>query len=114
MFSVVLNSFVHRVPDKAQVIALAAENGCQLKRIRRSRNWILMGEEAQLHKLREQLSDAPLLWMVTAIDKVLPKPTVCLQQLLQQTPSMTIAQLVSESGCSLAEARIAIDEFEGL
>ena len=38
-----------------------------------------MGEEAQLHKLREQLSDAPLLWMVTAIDKVLPKPTVCLQ-----------------------------------
>jgi hypothetical protein len=52
--------------------------------------------------------------MVTAIDKVLPKPTVCLQQLLQKTPSMTVAQLVSESGCSLAEARIAIDEFEGL
>ncbi|CAK3057335.1 hypothetical protein VCRA2133E348_50078 [Vibrio crassostreae] len=34
--------------------------------------------------------------------------------LLAATPSMTVAQLVMESGCSMAEARRAIDEHEGL
>ncbi|MEZ9699505.1 ribosome recycling factor family protein [Vibrio sp. 10N.261.46.E12] len=114
MFSVPLNSFVHRVPDKTIIVQYAGACGCQLKRIRRSRNWLLIGEEQQLLELKEHLSDEAHQWIVIAIDKVLPKPVVCLASLLAATPSMTVAQLVMESGCSMAEARRAIDEHEGL
>ncbi|WP_299693756.1 ribosome recycling factor family protein [uncultured Vibrio sp.] len=115
MFSVPLNSFVHRVSDKSQVMAAAAECGCQLKRVRRSRHWILMAhQEHQLVEFKAMLTDDKDAWIVNAIDKVLPKPVVCLASLLAATPSMTVAQLVMESGCSMAEARRAIDEHEGL
>ncbi|PME32032.1 hypothetical protein BCV39_05335 [Vibrio sp. 10N.286.55.E10] len=114
MFSVPLNSFVHRVSDKGQVMANAAECGCQLKRVRRSRNWLLVAQEDQLVEFKTMLTHEKDGWIVIAIDKVLPKPVVCLASLLAATPSMTVAQLVMESGCSMAEARRAIDEHEGL
>ncbi|MEF1290281.1 ribosome recycling factor family protein [Vibrio sp. M260118] len=112
MISVPLNSFVHRVPDKSIVLSLASENGCQLKRVRRSRNWQLNGEEQQLRILATQLDLDAHRWIVEAIDKALPKPIVNLADLLAHTPNMTVNQLVAESGCSLKEARQAIDEFE--
>ena len=114
MFSVPLNSFVHRVSDKSQVMAHAAECGCQLKRVRRSRNWLLVAQEHQLVELKTMLTHEKDGWIAIAIDKVLPKPVVCLASQLAATPSMTVAQLVMESGCSMAEARRAIDEHEGL
>ena len=114
MFSVPLNSFVHRVSDKGQVMANATECGCQLKRVRRSRNWLLVGEENQLIQFKTMLTHEKDGWIAIAVDKVLPKPLVCLALLLAATPSMTVAQLVIESGCSMAEARRAIDEHEGL
>ncbi|KGY12554.1 hypothetical protein NM22_10285 [Vibrio tubiashii] len=112
MISVPLNSFVHRVPDKSIVLSLAIENGCQLKRIRRSRNWQLIGEEQQLRAFMTRLDLDAHRWIVDAIDKALPKPIINLADLLTQTPNMTLNQLVAKSGCSLKEARQAIDEFE--
>ena len=114
MFSVPLNSFVHRVSDKSQVMASAIECGCQLKRVRRSRNWLLVAQEHQLIEFKALLTDEKDGWIAIAIDKVLPKPVVCLASLLEATPTMTVAQLVMESGCSMAEVRRAIDEHEGL
>ncbi|NOH95956.1 ribosome recycling factor family protein [Vibrio sp. 99-70-13A1] len=114
MFSVPLNSFVHRVHDKEQVLDCASLESCSLKRIRRSRHWLLTGSEEQLRKLQSTLSDEHDLWIKSAIDKALPIPIVCLESLLAETPNLTIKQLVSLSGCSLAEARLAMDEFEGL
>ncbi|WP_261886689.1 ribosome recycling factor family protein [Vibrio pomeroyi] len=114
MFSVPLNSFVHRVSDKSQVMANATECGCQLKRVRRSRNWLLVAQEQQLIEFKTLLTNEKDGWIAIAIDKALPKPMVCLASLLAATPSMTVAQLVMESGCSMAEARRAIDEHEGL
>ena len=114
MFSVPLNSFVHRVSDKSQLMANAAECGCQLKRVRRSRNWMLVAQERQLVEFKTMLTHEKDGWIAIAIDKVLPKPVVCLASLLVATHSMTVAQLIMESGCSMAEARRAIDEHEGL
>ncbi|WKY60000.1 ribosome recycling factor family protein [Vibrio sp. SNU_ST1] len=114
MFSVPLNSFVHRVSDKSQVMASADECGCQLKRVRRSRNWLLVAQEHQLVEFKMMLTHEKDGWIGIAIDKVLPKPVVCLASLLAATPAMTVAQLVMESGCSMAEARRAIDEHEAL
>lgn len=112
MLSVILNSFVHRVPDKSHVLALAHQTGCQLKRIRRSRNWLLSGQEDQLRLLSGLLNQAPHLWIVKAIDTALPQPVVNLQALIAETPTLTVNQLVKQTGCSLSEARQALDEFE--
>ncbi|MGF1709412.1 ribosome recycling factor family protein [Vibrio kagoshimensis] len=114
MFSVPLNSFVHRVHDKAQVLDYVSRESCSLKRVRRSRHWLLTGSEEQLRKLQSTLSDEHDLWIKDAIDKSLPTPIVCLEGLLVDTPNLTLKQLVSLSGCSMAEARLAMDEFEGL
>jgi len=114
MISVPLNSFVHRVPDKSIIATLAMKYSCQLKRIRRSRNWLLSGQEAQLRMLTTELREEHHLWIAKAIEKVLPTPRLSLSQVLAQTPNMTLNQLVSETGCSLLEARQAIDEFEDL
>ena len=114
MYSVPLNSFVHRVSDKSQVMANATECGCQLKRVRRSRNWLLVAQDHQLIEFKALLIHKKDDWIAIAIDKVLPKPVMCLASLLAATPTMTITQLVMESGCSMAEARCAIDDHEGL
>lgn len=114
MISVPLNSFVHRVADKAQVIQLMTEQGCQIKRIRRSRNWLLSGEEVSLRQLMSQLTTEDTRWIVTAIDKTLPTPVVDIAALIANSPNITINQLVAQSGCTVSEARLAIDEFEDL
>ena len=113
MISVPLNSFVHRVNDKAQVISAIVANGCQVKRIRRSRHWLLNGEEQALRELKQHLVAEDTLWIVKAIEKALPTPVVDLSAIIAESPNITINQLVTQSGCSLSEARAAIDEFEG-
>lgn len=113
MIVIRLNSFVHRVPDKALLITQAAKCGCQLKRIRRSRNWQLSGEEAQLKVLIALLIDEAHQWIVKEIDKALPKPEICLASLIEKTPSVTVNQLVAQTGCTMSDARQAIDQYEG-
>ncbi|EGU48741.1 hypothetical protein VT1337_22349 [Vibrio tubiashii NCIMB 1337 = ATCC 19106] len=53
------------------------------------------------------------MWIVKAIEKALPTPVVDLSAIIAESPNITINQLVTQSGCSLSEARAAIDEFEG-
>ncbi|KHD23847.1 hypothetical protein NM09_15155 [Vibrio caribbeanicus] len=113
MLSITLNSFVHRVGDKSAVLALACQLNCQLKRIRRSRHWQLTGEEDALRTLMTLLDSEANLWIIKAIEKHLPAPSITPEQLLENNPTMSVSQLVSESGCSLAQAREAIDKFEG-
>ncbi|EGA68182.1 hypothetical protein VISI1226_15616 [Vibrio sinaloensis DSM 21326] len=113
MLSVPLNSFVHRVNDKQQVLNLVAEHGCQLKRIRRSRHWMLSGDEDQLRLLSDQLDSVSQQWIIKAINLALPKLTISLQQVLTEQPNLTVTQLVSLTDCSMEEARRAIDEHEG-
>ncbi|KJY85112.1 hypothetical protein TW81_01510 [Vibrio galatheae] len=113
MISVTLNSLVHRVPDKAELIALATEHDCQLKRIRRSRHWLLSGQEEKLRALITLLDNEAHQWIVKAIERSLPKPVFDLSAILTEKPNITLQQLVSETSCSLFEARKALDEFEG-
>ncbi len=114
MLSIRLNSFVHRVRDKATVISIATQHGCQLKRIRRSRHWQLTGEEQQLKVFMNQLVDDSHHWIVKAIENALPKPDIDLLDILTSNPSITVSQLVLETGCSMIEARRAIDQHEDL
>ncbi|WP_409439477.1 ribosome recycling factor family protein [Psychromonas sp. GE-S-Ul-11] len=112
ILSIQLNSFVRRVDDKQQVLALVTQQQCTLKRIRRSKNWLLSGSETQLTSLMLLLTDLQLLWINQAIVKGLPKPKVNLQQLISSYPDMTLNKLIAQTGCSLSEARIAFDLAE--
>lgn len=113
MLSIPLNSFIHRVDDKLHVQNLVADHGCQLKRIRRSRHWILTGEADQLRRLLKQLDQGHHQWIIKAISHALPTPTVSLQQLLTEQPNLTVNQLVILTECTMEEARRAIDTHEG-
>jgi len=92
---------------------LVEQHGCHLKRIRRSRNWLLVGKQHQLTALKEELCLKQSLWIVEAIDKALPKPSVNLVLIMQANPTMTVNQLMAETGCTVIEARYAIDTAEG-
>ncbi|SEG68188.1 ribosome recycling factor family protein [Vibrio hangzhouensis] len=111
LITVRLNSFVHRVEDKTRVMDCARAHQCQLKRIRRSRNWTLSGEKDQLVAFA---ISAGVGWISIAIDKALADYKSPIQRVLERNPEVTIAELIHESGCSLVEARAAIDEYEGL
>lgn len=119
MISIQLNSFVHRIANKEQFISLAMASGLQLKRIRRSRHWSLSGPEELLTAFGLTLKE-PDQWVKTAIDKGLPaiEPEETsfddLVQMLSAQPNMTLTQLMEASGCSMVEARLAMDKFENL
>ncbi|NAW58699.1 MULTISPECIES: ribosome recycling factor family protein [unclassified Vibrio] len=112
MLSVQLNSFVHRVVDKQHVLSLVQACGVSLKRIRRSRHWLLSGEEQNLRQLHQQLS-ADYYWIQLAIEKQLPAPKATPAEVIAQHPGISALALVDMCGCSLSEARQAIDLAEG-
>ena len=111
--SIQLNNFLHRIDCKTTIIELVTQCGCNLKRIRRSRNWLLMGNQNQLTEISESLREGKTLWVAEAIDKALPKPTFNLTLIVKSTPEMTVNRLIAETGCTLIEARNAIDTAEG-
>jgi len=111
--SIRLNNFLHRIESKAAIMAMANEHACTLKRIRRSRNWALTGNHSQLVNISHTLRQENILWIAEAIDKSLPKPTFNLTLIVKTNPAITVNQLISKTGCSLVEARSAIDTAEG-
>jgi len=112
LLSIKLNNFVHRIDSKALIVEMAIQHRCSLKRIRRSKNWSLIGAEKDLIQLSLYLRENNSRWIAQAIDKALPKANADLSLLLQSNPSMTVNELVVASGCSLVEARSAIDAAE--
>jgi hypothetical protein len=112
--SIKLNNFLHRIDCKATIIELVTQHNCSLKRIRRSKNWSLTGKQSQLVEVSEQLQQGKTMWITEAIQKGLPKPSFDLVAITLSNPDMTINRLIAETGCTLIEARIAIDKAEGL
>ena len=113
MLSIKLNNFIHRIDCKATIIELATQHSCSLKRIRRSKNWLLIGNQSQLIEVSDKLRQIRILWIAEAIDKALPKPTFNLTLIMKYNPAMTVNRLMAETGCTLIEARCAIDTAEG-
>lgn len=113
IFSIQLNSCLHRIDCKSSLLSLVNEHGCSLKRIRRSRHWLLQGSVEQLRTLKESLRLEQPLWISAAIDKALPKPSFDLATVLAAEPSLSVNELMLKTSCSQSEARAAIDKAEG-
>ncbi|CAH0525659.1 ribosome recycling factor family protein [Vibrio hippocampi] len=105
-----LNSFVHRVDNKAEIIQLAAQHGCVLKRIRRSRHWQISGG---LDQLRLFSSAITVPWISAKIEQACEPFKPAVTEILERNPDISVMELVQQSGCTVAEARAAIDEHEG-
>jgi len=113
MLSIKLNNFLHRIECKATILTLVNKYSCSIKRIRRSKNWALTGSQSQLVLLSNELREGKLRWIAQSIDKSLPAPNFNLAQRIESNPSITVNRLMAETGCTLIEARDAIDAAEG-
>ena len=116
---IALPSLVHRIGGDSvkQAKAIAQEYDCQLKRVRRSRNWLLRGEakmmqscvlrlkvdNAEAFKYLIQKIEASLLAQADKLEPLAMK----LQRLMAQNPCMTLAELMQLTNCTVAQARVA-------
>ncbi|WP_076410463.1 ribosome recycling factor family protein [Shewanella sp. UCD-KL12] len=127
-----LPSLIHRIgrEEVNQAKAIALQYQCELKRVRRSRNWGLTGEAINIQSFAASLrtKDAAgselktervknitgfsylIKKIATALlghaDKLEPLE-VKLVRLIAETPNITLAELVHITDCTLAQARTA-------
>ncbi|GAB1622629.1 ribosome recycling factor family protein [Agarivorans albus] len=117
--TVALPSLIHRIggDNTKQAKLLALESACQLKRIRRSRNWQLIGEASALSALSTRIKNLEsnnFTYLLTKLElrlaayqeQVEPK-SERLARLIKEKPNITLAELLEQTDCSLAEARLA-------
>nr|WP_283107933.1 ribosome recycling factor family protein [Shewanella ulleungensis] len=114
-----LPSLIHRIgSEKAkQAKAIALQNQCELKRVRRSRHWALSGEALSIQAFTidlRALDDDGWRYLIQKVstaliehaDKLEPLETK-LSRLINETPGITLGELMQLTQCSIAEARIA-------
>ncbi|BCN26580.1 ribosome recycling factor family protein [Vibrio alfacsensis] len=119
-----LPSLIHRIGGEQAKRAktIAAEKKCGLKRIRRSRNWQIAGEaldlKAFLDHIKAQESE-PMRFMITKLESGLAKHSDKLEpleakliRLVMENPNITLAELMSETNCTISQARTARFEAE--
>ncbi|QIA64786.1 ribosome recycling factor [Vibrio astriarenae] len=117
--TVALPSLLHRL-ERAQVgmaKQLSLEHDCTLKRVRRSRNWQLIGTapsiDAFLNAFKSS-SASERCFLCTKIEAVLCQHQDKLEpfedklvRLLKATPEMTLNELMAQTQCTMTQARQA-------
>lgn len=121
---IALPSLIHRIGGetckRAKVIAL--DHHCELKRIRRSRNWQLTGTTANLTLLLSRIQteqDETMDYLISKLQAGLlaqnDKPqskAAQLASLIQYHPDITLNELMEATHCTMAEARVARFHFQ--
>ncbi|AIL73153.1 ribosome recycling factor [Vibrio vulnificus] len=123
---IALPSLIHRIGGETtkHLKSLAADHGCALKRVRRSRHWQIAGEALALQAFYDQvrrleensanyLVKKMQLSLASHSEKLEPLEDK-LQRLLMENPAITLAELMSQTHCSLSQARSARFSAEGL
>ncbi|PMG40960.1 ribosome recycling factor family protein [Shewanella sp. 10N.286.52.B9] len=117
--TIALPSLFHRIGGSAakQAKDMAKQYGCELKRVRRSRNWQLVGDAVNIQSFAAQLHGQANTEFAHLIKKIniallehsdkLEPLAVKLVRLLTERPSTTLAELIQSTGCTEAEARVA-------
>ncbi|WP_165313906.1 ribosome recycling factor family protein [Vibrio ziniensis] len=116
-------SLVRRIGgEKAKELkAIALEHQCELKRIRRSRNWKISGFVEQLCSFNQQIkgdqtvADYPFVAQKIA-DAILPLLQASLPdrlaELIANNQNITLAELMEKTGCTVTQARLARENVE--
>ncbi|ESE39536.1 ribosome recycling factor family protein [Shewanella decolorationis] len=123
--SIPLPSLIHRIGREAvkRAQAIALKHGCELKRIRRSRNWSITGQAIDIQsccvELTAQNDTAEFAFMIKKIDSGLLQHADKLEplgaklvRLINQNPAITLGELMQQTQCTMSEARLARFEAE--
>ncbi|OUR75023.1 hypothetical protein A9Q75_18630 [Colwellia psychrerythraea] len=113
-----LPSFLRRTMKAYALKAHIRQLGCDLSRIGRSRNWQLKANFGQLQgiiEFIEQEHEESWIWLA----KLLKKEYQYLSHenllaLATRMGNVTVTALISQTDCTLAQARKVLDELEGL
>ncbi|HAS8360413.1 TPA: ribosome recycling factor [Vibrio vulnificus] len=123
---IALPSLIHRIGGEVtkQLKSVAADHGCELKRVRRSRHWQISGEALALQAFYDQvrrLEEDSASYLVKKMQLALASHSEKLepledklQRLVMENPAITLAELMSQTHCSLSQARSARFSAEGL
>tara|TARA_R110001583_G_scaffold2296_15_gene16987 strand:- start:8115 stop:8483 length:369 start_codon:yes stop_codon:yes gene_type:complete len=116
--SITLNAFLRRTMKAYALKAHIRQQGCELKRIGRSRHWLLKANFDQLQAIIAfiELSGEPSWRWLTKLlrneyqhlnhDELL--------RIASTIEKVTISALIARSDCTIAQARQVIDELEEL
>ncbi|MGR2947770.1 ribosome recycling factor family protein [Vibrio vulnificus] len=123
---IALPSLIHRIGGELtkHLKSVAADHGCELKRVRRSRHWQIAGEAIALQAFYDQvrrLEENSASYLVKKMQLALASHSEKLepledklQRLVMENPAITLAELMSQTHCSLSQARSARFSAEGL
>jgi len=121
ILTIAFPSLIRRIGgEKAKTLkAIACDFQCELKRIRRSRNWKLTGQANHLNEFAQQLKGQDVVadcsfFMEKIIESTLPYQQASLPNrlaaLITSNPAVTLAELMEKTGCTIAQARLARDD----
>lgn len=123
--SIPLPSLIHRIGRESvkRAQAIAVQKGCELKRVRRSRNWSITGQAIAIHsccaELKAQSDTAAFAFLIKKIDSGLLQHADKLEplsaklvRLINQNPAITLGELMQQTQCTMSEARLARFEAE--
>lgn len=121
--SISLPSLIHRIGREAvkQAQAIAAQYDCELKRVRRSRNWCIVGAAIKIQSCTARLQAEQLLMADGAFRYLIQKLESALLQhadklepldaklirLITDNPAITLGELMQQTQCTITEARLA-------
>ncbi|MCU8013140.1 ribosome recycling factor family protein [Shewanella sp. SM74] len=121
--SISLPSLIHRIGREAvkQAQAIAAQYDCELKRVRRSRNWCIVGAAIKIQSCTARLQAEQLLMTDGAFRYLIQKLESALLQhadklepldaklirLITDNPAITLGELMQLTQCTVTEARLA-------
>ena len=116
MLDIQLNSLVRRIEKANKLKAQIKSSGAKLSRKGRSRNWRLQGTWLQFETIihQAQLTEEPSWqWVIELLKSHQPKPQMTdLVEIVKNNPNITQQQLISQTDCTLVEARKAFDVVE--
>ncbi|MGX7653508.1 ribosome recycling factor family protein [Shewanella putrefaciens] len=118
-----LPSLIHRIGREAvkQAQAIATQYDCELKRVRRSRNWCIVGAAIKIqsctaHLQAEQrlMADGAFRYLIQKLESALLQYADKLEpldakliRLITDNPAITLGELMQLTQCTVTEARLA-------
>ncbi|WP_415775839.1 ribosome recycling factor family protein [Shewanella oncorhynchi] len=126
--SISLPSLIHRIGREAvkQAQAIATQYDCELKRVRRSRNWCMVGAAIKIQSCCAHLQSEPLLaqqltakdgqfgYLIKKLESALLQHADKLEpldakliRLITDNPAITLGELMQLTQCTVTEARLA-------
>jgi len=116
--TITLNSFLRRTLKAYALKAHIRQQGCELKRIGRSRHWLLTANFEQLQSIIafiDSSEEPSWVWLTKLLRSEYQHLSYDeLFRIASTIDEVTINSLMAKTDCTIAQARKVIDELEGL